>query len=723
MRWNQEPTTSFVILAFALLAPLLLTVRLRRLALRSSDQDRTAVWFNFFNSLRWTLGGSLVLWWATTDFVQLRHYTNEVSYALGLGGSTVGEVISLLLIWLPIFCVLVICNALAQPVYAGVRGLTWTRAELTKLSALRVVSSYIPLLLMVAGYRTLFRENAGLRDFLACFAAAFFIGLTGARYLRALLQLVPQAVTTGELRDRAFALAAGLGVKLRQLYLMPAGKMRMANAFASSAKTVLLTDYLLTQLNRREVDAILAHELAHLKHDHAQKRASAAGVMLVIVALAYSAYLDSPFRPVFDILAVAIPLTLTYFLWRRFELTADAQGAKLVGDPEALITGLVKVHALNLFPVRWGRWSERWMTHPSTVKRAEAIARATGLPLERIPSLLEAASGAQGATEGDRYPLPESALGEPKVFSTQFKQRTSWRISMAYLAAMSLLPSAAVLLNRETRWLEQGWAICLAALIPAASFCAILSNFLPFIGHGELRRSLLQKFERLGVRTKDHEGMLVGFSPGAAPRTYEMNYSWDIGLLFLAGQGLYYWGEEARFTLRREQVISVRLGSGIPGWLRAQSLYLTWRDEERGTNGTFNIRPADVCSLLQMRRAVHDLARRVEEWRDAARPHTCVPPSLAGLTAPSIGVVTGSNPRSNVSVKQLYISAIIVAFLTGGACLLFGLALDTAGLFEHILRPDEAGQTDLGALYAILAAWLALVFIQLPMWFYRDPKG
>src|SRR5207249_10138019 len=78
-----------------------------------------------------------------------------------------------------------------------------------------------------------------------------------------------------------------------------------------------------------------------------------------------------------------------YLLARRFEFQADAGAVQLTGDPEAKITALLKVSHLNLMPVRWGKGSGVWMTHPSTLHRLERIGRLGGMPPARVHELIE----------------------------------------------------------------------------------------------------------------------------------------------------------------------------------------------------------------------------------------------------------------------------------------------------------------------------------------------
>jgi len=53
-------------------------------------------------------------------------------------------------------------------------------------------------------------------------------------------------------------MAQHLGVKLQQVYVVPAGKGQMANAFARTGNTIAFTDFLLQRMSRAEVNYVLA---------------------------------------------------------------------------------------------------------------------------------------------------------------------------------------------------------------------------------------------------------------------------------------------------------------------------------------------------------------------------------------------------------------------------------------------------------------------------------
>src|SRR6185295_17656777 len=106
-------------------------------------------------------------------------------------------------------------------------------------------------------------------------------------YLRA-IDLHFEAVSVGRLRDRIVELAEKAGVKIGQIYLLPTGKGQMANAFAASGNNLLLTDCLIKGLTEREMDAVIAHELTHLKHRHPRQLGS---LMVFLIVLPGGMYL------------------------------------------------------------------------------------------------------------------------------------------------------------------------------------------------------------------------------------------------------------------------------------------------------------------------------------------------------------------------------------------------------------------------------------------------
>ena len=50
-----------------------------------------------------------------------------------------------------------------------------------------------------------------------------------------------------------------------------------------------------------------------------------------------------------------------------------------------------------------------------------------------------------------------------------------------------------------------------------------------------------------------------------------------------------YYGEEAKFALRQNQITAIKLSDGMPALLPTKRIYIAWKDEERAACGVFNI--------------------------------------------------------------------------------------------------------------------------------------
>jgi len=94
------------------------------------------------------------------------------------------------------------------------------------------------------------------------------------------------ALTSGDLRDRIFDLANRAGVKLRQVYVLPETSAQLSNAFARSDNSVMITNSLIKNLSRREVDGIMAHEIGHLQAKHLQSSGRIMTKAIVVANLA-----------------------------------------------------------------------------------------------------------------------------------------------------------------------------------------------------------------------------------------------------------------------------------------------------------------------------------------------------------------------------------------------------------------------------------------------------
>jgi Zn-dependent protease with chaperone function len=96
--------------------------------------------------------------------------------------------------------------------------------------------------------------------FAVAFVAFLFLGGRGPR----LMVFTQLALPAGELRDRIMELARKAAVRVRQIQVLPPDRWRLLDLWALPVNDVHLTPALLPSLSKREVDALVAHELAYL---------------------------------------------------------------------------------------------------------------------------------------------------------------------------------------------------------------------------------------------------------------------------------------------------------------------------------------------------------------------------------------------------------------------------------------------------------------------------
>ena len=163
------------------------------------------------------------------------------------------------------------------------------------------------------------------------------------------------------------------------------------NAYVSgfgATRRVVLFDTLVEESPPREVDVVVAHELAHELDGHVLQGtligagAAAAGVVLLWLLLSWERLrrwlgADAPGDPavipfVLAVVAVAALLVTPAgaAISRSFETDADRTALTVTGDPEAMIDLQVRLATTNLAdldPHPFIRWA--FFTHPPTMER------------------------------------------------------------------------------------------------------------------------------------------------------------------------------------------------------------------------------------------------------------------------------------------------------------------------------------------------------------------
>jgi hypothetical protein len=420
-------------------------------------------------------------------------------------------------------------------------------------------------------------------------------------------------------------------------------------------------------------------------------------------------------------------LFLLFFVSRRNEFAADAGAFKLTGDAEAMITALAKVSRLNTMPIHWGKLDEKMLTHPSTLRRIKHLASLGGLSEARIPELLSQSA----IPPTDVYPIPATALESGKIFSTRFKTRVSWIYGWILIISVATVPTALVL---ATEWAHlSGPALSLALLVGfllTFACCLAVSNFLPLMGLSKLEVRVREKLEKEGAPLEIRNGLFVGLAPDSGPRIYEGNWAWDVGFLAISEDRLYYWGEEARFALRRNQVTSISLGAGPVSWLKTPSVYVRWQDSG-GTDRVFNLGPSRVASMSKMARQTRRLANDLENWhRGIQLPAGSLLsndgkdiPAMESLGVPGFGQVTSMSPRIVLRGNSLARIFLLYTFVVVAVAILFGLRVPILDQIAPPSAPADLNSSGGAILYVLATVWITGALQLWPFWRFRETSA
>ncbi len=200
-------------------------------------------------------------------------------------------------------------------------------------------------------------------------------------------------------------LAITAGMKTPKLYIINEAQ---PNAFATGRNeehaVVAVTQGLLDKLNKRELTAVLAHELAHIKSNDILINSVVVILVGIIVLLSdfFFRFLyfgnsnnnKNPILIVFAIISMLLaPLAATIIklaISRKQEYRADAKGVLFTRDKDALISALIKIssdkneltktnsainHLYISSPIKkkTNFYSKLFMTHPPLEERIRAL--------------------------------------------------------------------------------------------------------------------------------------------------------------------------------------------------------------------------------------------------------------------------------------------------------------------------------------------------------------
>lgn len=714
----KSPARSAVILGLLLLLPMAVTFWFRRRALAATDDSKPTVVFAYRRFITSALWGGALVWWIAVDVLQVDVWVRSLLPQYYTNGA-LEWFLPWFLLWFPPAIVYFICLAFS-PVHL-LRGTTRTQAEALNQSFWSVARLVVPTALIIAAILEL---DSVPRLAVALFIAWVVTSRWIARKVADSHGMNLHALTSGDLRDRAFAIAKKAGTKLNQVYVLPTERTRLANAFAHAASNIYLTDYLLKNLNRREVDAIIGHEVTHLQKNHVRMRmllwlAVSLGVGFAVGWPQQWLPANIPAGPVL----YGLFLFVLFFVSRRNEFAADAGAFNLTGDPSALITGLARLSRLNTMPIEWGKFDEKIITHPSTLRRMKRLAQIGGMSEASVPELLNQSL----LPPTDTYPIPSTVQPLGKVFSTRFKSNLSWINVWASTVADAVVPATFAFVAWRTHLSGRLLLIILILgfVFTCASYLGLVA-FLPFRGMANIQKRVREKLEREGAPVAVRNGLFVSLAPDSTPRVYEGNWSWDVGFFTVSDERLYYWGEEARFSLPRDQVVSVELGPGPLNWFKTPSIYISWRNSA-GITHVFNVR-ALQSSMFQMASQTRRLAFALEDW------HRRVSQATGSILAskernlpltetfgfPAFGEVTSASPRMIVHKNYLTRFFFLDSLVAAGVTILFGFQFPFLTPIPTGPGPVDLSSSGLAFLYILGTVWIVRVIQLWPYWRFRE---
>jgi Zn-dependent protease with chaperone function len=384
---EATPVSALLTPATVLLLPIALTLCIRWVVLQSQEGRQKTVWATYRSFAQLILAATVAGWWVIWS-MHGRAGLDSIIIARWPGAAKT-SVAETLLFWLPptvsLGIFLLLCYAYDQ----GIFRLKWTIANAFRQAWWRLVSFVIPLLLVAAGFEAILqRKVRGI----AWLLVAGVVSKVGTGFLRRSQGMKFNKLKSGELRNRALSMASRMGVTLDRVYVVPAGKGHLTNAYGIS-NAIALTDNLGKYLTKTQLEFVMAHELAHVKLKHVRKYflLGVAVFSITGVLLFWFSQRALPLRPLLQLVAMIGPLVTLYYCSRRFEYSADEEAVDFTGDPETAIWALANLRQSSELPAAYDRLTELFATHPTLAHRVHAIANDGRIPADRLTDILKEA--------------------------------------------------------------------------------------------------------------------------------------------------------------------------------------------------------------------------------------------------------------------------------------------------------------------------------------------
>ncbi len=198
------------------------------------------------------------------------------------------------------------------------------------------------------------------------------------------------------LENKIKELMQKIGIRVSRIFKMDASKRsKHTNAYFTGigkVKRIVLYDTLLEKMEDNEILAVLAHEAGHWKKRHLLKTIFLSELIgLIVIYIAFRIIQTDILTGMFHIepptlfakliiLAfigsiVSFPFTpIGSYLSRHFEKEADYFACELTGNPEGMVSSVIKLskdNLSNLHPHPW--YAIFYYSHPPAVKRIREI--------------------------------------------------------------------------------------------------------------------------------------------------------------------------------------------------------------------------------------------------------------------------------------------------------------------------------------------------------------
>ena len=351
-----------------LLIPIVTAFWFGTIALRDQENSGRSIWSRFREPGRLILTATIAAWWAISELRGVPRIQSPLFWTL--------PVLSLGLF-------LAICYGFDRKLLK----LRWSRLNIVWRAGWKIVALVIPLLALAVGCHGLMERNLWSTAWLI---AAGIVAKVGTGFSRWADGMRFNFLKTGETRNRALATAQEMSIRLRRVFIVPAGKGHLTNAFGTG-DAIGLTDNLGKYLTRDQSKFVIAHELAHLKLKHGRKQLMM--ILAVYPFLALILFLLAPVRPqyraIFSFVITVLPVIVSFWFSRRMEYAADRAAVQFTQDPETAIRALARLHKSNELPAQRGPLVEIFASHPCFDQRALAIARDGEVSISRLGSILE----------------------------------------------------------------------------------------------------------------------------------------------------------------------------------------------------------------------------------------------------------------------------------------------------------------------------------------------